>query len=182
MADDKKLVILFVLIIATTLASPIHPQEVEDEFDEENMSPYYYDIRNPSVAPLPSIDIEAPNSEYYDNSDDDIDQHLYDSSPSSSAPSPGPGPAGFMSSGSEDDGVVSPRPPVLPFNYTAEDDAGEITNENFQHVEEQNMITCGILIGIVCLVGLGGAFVYKRKIYQKRKQYQHLFNNKRGDI
>ncbi|MED6119891.1 hypothetical protein PIB30_015841 [Stylosanthes scabra] len=129
---NKKVVIVFVLIIATTLA------ELEDEFDEENMSP------NPSVAPLPSIDIEAPNSEYYNNNnDDDIDEHLYDSD-SSSAPSPSPIPAGFMSSGSDDDddddGIVSPSPrlPVLPFNYTAEDDAGEITNESFHVVEKQN--------------------------------------------
>ncbi|QHO26287.1 uncharacterized protein DS421_12g388230 [Arachis hypogaea] len=185
---NKKLVIVFVFI-ATTLPSP---QALHDEFDQENMSPYYYDIQKPSVSPLPSIelsvDIEAPN-----NDDEDIDQNLYDSS----ASAPTPSPTGFKPSGDiedstpysddndDDAAVVSPRPQVLPFNYTAEDDAGEITNESFHHegyhVENKNVVTCGILIGAVCLVGLGG-FVYKKNINQKRKQYQHLFNNKRGDI
>ena len=202
-----KLLIVFVVLVAT-LPSPIHPHkddlspEPQHAFDQEkHMAPEYQhpsslanapyiekdytDAENPSVSPLPlgiSLDIQAPYAE--DNEEDE----LYYDSPSEA---PSPSPAGFMFSGesdtdtpySDDDAVPPPQPHVLPFNYSAEDDTGEFTSENYYHegyhVEKKNVAVAGFVIGAICLVGLGG-YVCKRK-NQKRKQYQHLFN-KRGDI
>lgn len=130
----------------------------------------YVENSSPSPSPAPYVDVE-----------DDSDEFYY--SPSE-APSPAElndTPAADMTLSSQ----VDAAPPDLPFTYNAEDDSGGITSEVYNEegcgeVKGKNRAVIGIVMGAVCLVGLGG-LVYKRKKTEKRQHQKYLQLSKRSE-
>ncbi|RXI01284.1 hypothetical protein DVH24_001518 [Malus domestica] len=68
---------------------------------------------------------------------------------------------------------LAPQPNVLPSNYRADDEIGELgeleSDEAYNSEQNKNRATmAGFALGSVCLVGLAG-FVYNKKKYSKSK-------------
>ncbi|KAI4300271.1 hypothetical protein L6164_033668 [Bauhinia variegata] len=134
-----------------SMATPAYaPETGEDAY------PY---ADNPSTSPVPAdfADEQAPTPELQDNGDED----LY-------SPSEAPSPADAHA-----------YAPVFPFNYSAEDDAGEFS---YEEDEKINGSTIGLfVVGAVCVIGLGG-LAYKKRREEKRKQYEMYQMARRGEF
>ncbi|KAM1798375.1 hypothetical protein ACFX12_032452 [Malus domestica] len=81
---------------------------------------------------------------------------------------------------------LAPQPNVLPSNYRADDEIGELgeleSDEAYNSEQNKNRATmAGFALGSVCLVGLAG-FVYKKKKYSKSKADYEYELAKREDL
>lgn len=144
---------------------PPPPPYIEAFAPEEYSSPYY--VEEEPLAPEPGTDnslspqYSSPPAMAPETETDDFYE----------APVPAPS---MEVPALESDTESSPAlPPVTPFSYSAEDDAGVFEDEPEVSTRGNGGTLSGIVIGVVCVVGLGG-LVYKKRSaeykYQRAKR------------
>ncbi|TQE13138.1 hypothetical protein C1H46_001222 [Malus baccata] len=139
---------------------------------EELLSPDYSPFPAPTYfqdypSPPPYIEAQAPESYYA----------FY-------SPIQGPSlaPSSERAQFSDTDDFTSPpnlapQPNVLPSNYRADDEIGELgeleSDEAYNSEQNKNRATmAGFALGSVCLVGLAG-FVYNKKYSKSKADYEY---------
>lgn len=171
---------------------PQYPNDEEEE-EEEDMSPEY---QYPAPSPLayaPDIEEDYPYAENPSlspsHAEDVDDDDLYYSPYGAPSPTPIESMYSGVSNATSHD-VMAPQvdatPPVLPFNYSAEDDSGELSSEDYDEEEypelkKKNRAVIGFVLGAICLVGLGG-LVYKKGKNQKHDYPIYKELSKKADV
>ena len=134
--------------------SPYGEEEpLAPEYDSDNsLSPEY-------ASPPPYIEAMAPETE---------GDGFY-------SPLEAPVPAPSMAAMESDTDEYSPKlPPATPFSYSAEDDAGVFEQEPEVTSRGNGGTLAGLIIGGVCIVGLGALVCKKRKDKKRSTQYKYL--------
>lgn len=134
--------------------SPYGEEEpLAPEYESDNsLSPEY-------ASPPPYIEAMAPETE---------GDGFYDS------PLEAPVPAPSMAMESDTDEYFPTHPPATPFSYSAEDDAGVFEQEPEVSSRGNGGTLAGLIIGGVCIVGLGALVCKKRKDKKRSTQYKYL--------
>ena len=90
------------------------------------------------------------------------------------SPLEAPVPAPSMAMELDTDESSPQLPPATPFSYSAEDDAEVFEQEPEVSSHGNGGTLAGLIIGGVCIVGLGALVCKKRKDRKKSTQYKYL--------